>query len=772
MITRWKTCLWYGSFTAAGFLLVYNLYYFNTFKHLLNQIKRCFHLQASSVGSQLKNKIKIYFGSQGGTAEGFARELKNDLQELFQINAEIIDLEFFNKNEIEQPGIRIFIVATYGDGEPTDNAVEFFNWLKSLKHDNIYFKNTKYSIMGLGSKEYSHFNKIAKKLDTYLSNFQAQKISETILGDDDDNIYHDFEVWKHHFFQNLPNALHVNPVPLKPIKETPTQLIKWTDIKDITLDVRFIELQEIPLQENRSLETSSSKWIAVIPNKVPPQIIKYKFHFNTEVNAKFYFDHCNGRVLSNENILKNEKPSIYANKVNHLVVDIGEMSYKTADTLYILPKNSTDIVSWWLSRLHISEENKKFIFVNRASHVDTYPDIDTTVSKSNENVSMVLRRDYTDTCDTYINPQRPVENKMDHTNTNNGLGDSDTTTVLVPFPTPCSIKEALEYYCDITTIPRINILKKFSCFLKDTEELKMFNFIMSNKKRNIFLNICNECSMTLPEFVSIYMTSAEFELSPFLQLIPKNAPRAYTISSSPKDSPHILSVTVKKKHCPIHSIKRALKQLKTNEMLPNISTQNLREMCAKGRWFRGTASYYLTEELQTNDKVMFTIKPSKFVLPKNMHSTHIIMIATGTGIAPFKGFLAEFKHYDHTVAATAKKKRTAKRILFFGCKWRKTDFLYEQDILKAQTEAHIDETYFAFSRDQETKIYVQDLIRQQQQLVWSLLMKGAYIYVCGNTNMSKDVAATINSIAHLNKHPDKKFLKKLKKSGRYVEETW
>lgn len=771
MKTRWKTCLWYSSFTAAGFLFFYNLYYFHTFKRLLNHIKGYFNLQEGDARNQLKNKVKIYFGSQGGTAEGFARELKNDLQELFQINAEIINLEFFNKHEIEQPAIRVFIVATYGNGEPTDNAVEFFNWLKSLKNDNMYFKNTKYSIMGLGSKEYSHFNKIAKKLDAYLSNFQAEKISETIFGDDDDNIYHDFEVWKHKFFQNLPNALHVKPIPLKPIKEYATEIIKWTDIKDITLSVRFIELQEKSMQENWPVEISSSRWVAVIPNTIPLKINKYKFRFNTEVNAKFYFDHCTGRVLSNENILKSEKPSIYGNKVNHLVVDIGEMSYKTADTIYILPKNSKDIVSWWLSRLRINEEQNKFIFVNRGSHSDTHLDTDTDALKVNDNVPMVLSKDCTDECGRRMHPKRILENGLNDVNKNDGDSDSDTT-VLAPFPTPCSIKYALEYYCDLTTIPRVNILKKFSCFLKDTEELKMFNYIMSNKKRSIFLNICNECFMTLPEFVSIYMTSAEFELSPFLQLIPKIAPRAYTISSSPKDSPHILSVTIKKKQYPIHSIKRALKKLKANDMLPNISIQHLRELCAKGRWFRGTASYYLTEELQINDKIMFTMKPSKFVLPTNMHSTHIIMIATGTGIAPFKGFLAEFKHYDQKVATTGKKKRTAKRILFFGCKWRKVDFLYEQDLLKAQSEAHIDETYFAFSRDQENKIYVQDLIRQQQQLVWSLLMKGAYIYVCGNTNMGKDVAATINAIAHLNKHPDKKFLKKLKKSGRYVEETW
>lgn len=106
------------------------------------------------------------------------------------------------------------------------------------------------------------------------------------------------------------------------------------------------------------------------------------------------------------------------------------------------------------------------------------------------------------------------------------------------------------------------------------------------------------------------------------------------------------------------------------------------------------------------------------------------------------------------------------------CRKREVDFLYEMEIMDALDKKHIDETYFAFSRDQESKIYVQDLILQKKELVWNLLQKGAYIYVCGNSNMSKDVNKTINSLPLHFKQNDKKFTKKLKKSGRYIYEIW
>jgi NADPH-ferrihemoprotein reductase len=76
--------------------------------------------------------VRVLFGTQTGTAEKFSKQLVTKLTALYGEHAKCIaqDLEQY-KHEVALPRERIvfFVMATYGDGEPTDSAQNFVQWL-------------------------------------------------------------------------------------------------------------------------------------------------------------------------------------------------------------------------------------------------------------------------------------------------------------------------------------------------------------------------------------------------------------------------------------------------------------------------------------------------------------------------------------------------------------------------------------------------------------------------------------------------------------------
>lgn len=79
-----------------------------------------------------KPRVLVLFGTQTGTAERFSKQLKTELQTRYGDASmyDVMDLEDFNGPEqMLKEKVVFFMVATYGDGEPTDNAADFYNWV-------------------------------------------------------------------------------------------------------------------------------------------------------------------------------------------------------------------------------------------------------------------------------------------------------------------------------------------------------------------------------------------------------------------------------------------------------------------------------------------------------------------------------------------------------------------------------------------------------------------------------------------------------------------
>ena len=77
-------------------------------------------------------KVTLLYGTQTGTAERFAKQLKNEMSSRYgdSNHYSIVDIEDYKAEEVLcKETLVFFLMATYGDGEPTDNAADFYNWL-------------------------------------------------------------------------------------------------------------------------------------------------------------------------------------------------------------------------------------------------------------------------------------------------------------------------------------------------------------------------------------------------------------------------------------------------------------------------------------------------------------------------------------------------------------------------------------------------------------------------------------------------------------------
>ena len=80
--------------------------------------------------------------------------------------------------------------------------------------------------------------------------------------------------------------------------------------------------------------------------------------------------------------------------------------------------------------------------------------------------------------------------------------------------------------------------------------------------------------------------------------------------------------------------------------------------------------------------------------------------------------------------------------MFFGCRKSDSDYIYKEEIEEYHKSGVLTKAHLAFSREQGAqKVYVQDLLRRESQLVIEALTgeKKGCIYMCGSTRMGQDV---------------------------------
>ncbi|KAF9320781.1 NADPH-cytochrome P450 reductase [Podila horticola] len=159
---------------------------------------------------QTDKTVIFFYGSQTGTAEDYASRLAKEGSQVYGLKTMTADLEEYDMNLLDtlpEDHLAVFVLATYGEGEPTDNAVEFWEHLVSgedlpefstgdYQDPERPLSNLHFVMFGLGNKTYEHYNLVCRKVDERLSNLGATRIGERGEGDDDGSLEEDFLSWK------------------------------------------------------------------------------------------------------------------------------------------------------------------------------------------------------------------------------------------------------------------------------------------------------------------------------------------------------------------------------------------------------------------------------------------------------------------------------------------------------------------------------------------------------------------------------------------------
>jgi cytochrome P450/NADPH-cytochrome P450 reductase len=211
--------------------------------------------------------------------------------------------------------------------------------------------------------------------------------------------------------------------------------------------------------------------------------------------------------------------------------------------------------------------------------------------------------------------------------------------------------------------------------------------------------------------------STKLPLGVFLKMLPPMRVRQYSISSSPLWNPNHVTLTY--------------------------SVVDQPALSGQGRYV-GVATNYLAN-LVPGDRLHVSVRSSHqaFHLPKDSQNVPVIMMAAGTGLAPFRGFIQE------RAAQAAAGRKLAPAILFYGCRAPSTDLIYG-DLLKRWEEMGAVSLRLAFSRQPEDSQgckYVQDRVYHDRAEVVKLFGAGAKLFVCGSRGVGDGVQETLIKIA-------------------------
>jgi ferredoxin-NADP reductase len=156
------------------------------------------------------------------------------------------------------------------------------------------------------------------------------------------------------------------------------------------------------------------------------------------------------------------------------------------------------------------------------------------------------------------------------------------------------------------------------------------------------------------------------------------------------------------------------------------------ELCIV-RKYDGLGSTYLFNEIKVGSKLQFKGPDGAFVLPKSIAEKKLVMICTGTGIAPFRSFIQHIDKHELPFKGMH---------LIFGAR-QQSDILYRNEMI-AMAKKHTNFQYdIALSREDKNGDFHKGYVHDIYQQIYTNNIENNLFYLCGWTAMIDDAVANL-----------------------------
>ncbi|KAE8323142.1 cytochrome P450 [Aspergillus sergii] len=313
----------------------------------------------------------------------------------------------------------------------------------------------------------------------------------------------------------------------------------------------------------------------------------------------------------------------------------------------------------------------------------------------------------------HLNSRESVQRVLSHFQIGSDtiLYITSSSDISLPTDTPISAHDLLSGYVELNQLVTPTCLRSLAAKATDEKTAEHLKALATDQ----YTTEVRGKQLSLLDILERYSIPS-IEIQHYIQMLPPLRPRQYTISSSPRLNRAKASLTVS-----------------VDERAETGGSRN----CT------GVASNYLAS-CTPGSILRVSLRPANpdFRLPDESISHPIIMVAAGSGIAPFRAFVQErsTRQNEGIVLPPA--------FLFFGCRGAHLDDLYREE-LDGFEEQGVVTLFRAFSRAQSESHgckYVQDLLWMERVRVKALWEQNAKVFVCGSLRMNEGVKTIISKI--------------------------